>query len=330
VKRGLLVRQKIYNQNPVGTGGHALNLARPPLNDLNIRKALQYLYPNKRIIETLYYNEYEPLNSYWQYGDYQNTDNKLLEFDPFKAVELIEAAGWTEKNGDGYRIKDGVELSITLQYASALSERALTIYQEELKDAGIRLELQLLTPATRWKNLQEKEYQVSSSNWGAMVYPNPRSSWHSDLATQKNNNNVTGFANEEVDALIAAYDIEYDGDKRADLVRQMDAIIYNHHPYVLQHYKPAIRIVFWNKYALPKWGAPRFGDDYDVLLFMWSDAAKTKEMEAANSDDTKTMDPGNGHNRFWQAWLKDQKAASASTESAPEPSEPANDPADQP
>ena len=80
---------------------------------------------------------------------------EVYEYEELTAVELLEQAGWTEQNSDGYRVKDGEELGFALTYRSPLSERWLTVYQEACKKAGIRLELQLLTNTSHWKNVRE-------------------------------------------------------------------------------------------------------------------------------------------------------------------------------
>ena len=237
----------------------AINTQRPPLDDVRIRKAMQLLYDRRTMIKKLYYDEYEPLASYYQNSPGQNPANQVYEYDEFGAVELLEQAGYTEINDEGYRLKGGKELTFTVSYRTPLSERNLTVFQEACKKAGIRIELELLTSAQGWKNMREKEFDLSSTNWGATIFPTPKSSWHSRLATQKDNNNVTSFANERVDELIDAYDKEHDFEKRSEIVQEIDSILYNDHPYVLGWFKPAQRVVYWNKYGTPEpWGSSRY------------------------------------------------------------------------
>ncbi len=301
VQRGLLVPRKFYNDAPAGFAGLAINMKREPLNDVRVRKALQLLKDRKTLIEKLYFNEYEPLDTYFP-GPNANPGNELLEYDPFAAVELLEEAGWTEIGDNGFRVKDGVELKIGLQYRSQLSERGLTVYQEACKQAGINLDLQLLTPAAAWKNVREKEYELSSMAWGAIVFPNPEGMWHSRFADQKDNNNIAAFANAEVDALIDQYNREYDAAARTRIMHRIDEIVYNQHPYVLEHYLPPQRVVFWNKFGMPEWGVPRFLDDSEMFQVWWVDPEKEKALEAAKADSTQTMDASPMHHRFWEQW----------------------------
>ena len=302
VKRGLLVPKKFYNDLPVGLSGIAINQSRKPLDDVRVRKALQHLYDRETMIEKLFYDEYEPLTSYWQGGMYENPANELIPYDEVAAVELLEAAGWTEVNADGYRVKNGKVLEFDLMYRSSTSERSLTVFQEACKRAGIKIDLQLLTPAAGWKNLTEMQYDLADTAWGAIIYPNPESSWHSSLADQTGNNNVTGFKNARVDELSAQYNVEHDPEKRAALVREIDGIVYNEHPYVLGWYNPAVRVVYWNKIGMPEFGIHRFSDYDEAFLAWWIDPAKEQQLAAARKDPSMKLEAGAPDHHFWKAW----------------------------
>lgn len=302
VKRGLLVPCKYYTDAPVGTSGIAINTQRAPLDDVRMREVLQLLYNRPVFIEKLYFNEYEPLTSYYQGGTYQNPNNKLYEYDPFRAVELLEEMGWTEIDSDGYRIKDGKRLGFKLTYASKFSESSLTIYQEDCKAAGIKIDLSLETPATRWKNMRSKKFDLTSTAWGALTFPNPETSFLSDYAKQVDNNNVTSFADPRVDELCHEYDAEYDVKRRVEIIREIDGIIYQAKPYVLGWYNPAQRLLYWNKFSQPEWGGTKTAD-YDALPFTWwVDPEKEAQLKAAMADPAATMPLSPRENRFWKIW----------------------------
>ncbi|MEN0064055.1 MAG: ABC transporter substrate-binding protein [Myxococcota bacterium] len=326
VKRGLLYPAKFYTNSPVGTNGYALNMRREPLDDVRIRKALQYVYDRETMIEKLFFNEYEPLTSYWQYGPYQNANNEEIPFDDFKAVELLEEAGWTEKNDEGYRVKDGNVLQFEVVYGSALTERPLTQWQESAKKAGIKLDLKLLTPPSLWKTLREKQYDIANIPWGAIIFPNPDTSWLGALADQTDNNNVTSLKDDEVDRLINAYNAERDQKKREALIRELDALIYAMHPYVLSWYNPAQRVMMTNRFGFPEpWGSARFSrstGDANLTHYWWIDPAKDEAFQKAKADDSIQLETPATHWRFWAEWSKAQNAKSAAEEPAPaEPTE---------
>ncbi|MCA9000429.1 MAG: ABC transporter substrate-binding protein [Planctomycetes bacterium] len=302
IKRGLIQKRKFYNDAPVGTSGFALNVTRAPLDDLNVRKALALLRNRPLMIDKLFFNEYEPLDSYWQFGDYRNPNNGMTPYDPFEAVELLKASGWTELDSEGYRTKDGKRLEFELCYRSVISEPSLTIYQEDCKKAGIQIKLKLLDPAAFWKNVRQREYSIASMAWGALVFPNPETSWSGELAKVVDNNNITAFSDARVDELLGEYDREYDPSKRSAIIREMDGIIFAAHPYVLDWYGPSQRVIYQNKFKMPKWGTGRTADRDSLMYSWWIDPDMEAQLEKARTDTSITLKTEPEANRFWQAW----------------------------
>ncbi|HPF14786.1 MAG TPA: ABC transporter substrate-binding protein, partial [Planctomycetota bacterium] len=304
IKRGLLQKRKFFNDAPVGTSGLALNTTRPPLDDVRVRKALSLLRDRKTLINKLMFNEYEPLDSYWQYGDYRNPNNGMTPYDPVAAVKLLEEAGWTQIDNDGIRMKDGQRLVLEVSYRSPLSEPSLTIYQEDCRQAGIDIELQLLDSATAWKNLRQREYMIASTAWGALVFPNPETSWKGSLAKIPDNNNVTAFSDPRVDELLGEYDREYSPAKRSAIIREIDGIVFAQYPYVLDWYGPSQRVVYQNKFRQPTWGVWRTTDAEEMMYSWWIDPQMEKDLEEARKDPNKTLETLPVNQRFWELWNK--------------------------
>ncbi|MCA9631849.1 MAG: hypothetical protein KC766_29550, partial [Myxococcales bacterium] len=302
IKRGLIQKRKFFNDAPIGTSGVAINTTRPPLDQLDMRKALQLLLNRPRLIDKLFFNEYMELTSYWQGGTYMNPKNELFPYDPFEAVELLKKLGWTELDPQGYRVKDGKRLKFELSYSSQLSEPSLTIYQEDCKKAGIELELKLIDAATRWQAMRQREYDLTSTAWGALVFPNPETSWGGRLAEMVDNNNVTAFSNPRVDELLKQYDVEYDVKRRIEIIREIDGIIYAECPYVLEWYGPSQRVIYWNKFKQPEWGVWRTKDRSDMMYCWWIDAEQEQRLEAARKDKSMTLPTEPILHRFWPRW----------------------------
>jgi microcin C transport system substrate-binding protein len=302
VKRGLLVMRKVYNDAPLGMSGLAINMKKSPLDDVRIRKALQMLSNRRSMIKNLFFNEYEPHCHYEGGGVWANPDNKVVEYDPVGAVELLEEAGWKDVNQELYRVKDGKVLKFEVIYSSPLSERFLTVYQEDCKKAGIQLELKRLTPASAWKQVTQKEFELADMGWGGLSIPNPETSWKSELADQTGNNNITGFKNARLDALLKEYDLAYDPKKRIDIIREIDGIVYREFPYVQAWFNPSQRFVYWNKFGAPPWGGGKISDADELAYGLWVDPVKEKQLEEARKDPSKTMPVEEEKNRFWQAW----------------------------
>ncbi len=302
LKRGLIQKQKFYNDAPIGTSGEALNTTRPPLDDVRMRKALAYLYNRELFIDELFFNEYGALQSYWQGGTYQNMENEPIHYDPFAAVELLEEMGWKERDGEGFLVKDGERLSFELIYRSKGSERHLTQFQSDCRQAGIELNLKLIDPATHWQNMRQRKYDIASAAWGALVFPNPETSFHGKMAATVDNNNVTAFSDPRVDELCDEYDVEMDVQRRAEIIRKIDGIVYAAHPYALGWFSPCQRVMYWNKFSQPNFGVWRTNDREDMMYSWWIDPAKKAALEAAMADPSKTLETQPIQHKFWPRW----------------------------
>ncbi|MEO0601791.1 MAG: ABC transporter substrate-binding protein, partial [Myxococcota bacterium] len=271
-----------------------------------------HIFDRDAMIEKLFFDEYVPMTSFWQYGAYANPDNPPMPYDEFKAVELLEEAGWTEINGEGYRERDGKVLQFEVLYASAFSEPPLTKWQESAKRAGIKLDLKLLTPPALWKQLREKQYDICSVAWGALLFPNPSTAWGGQYAEKVDTNNVTSINDPQIDALIAKYDQERDQKKREAIIRQLDARAYELQPYVLAWYLPSQRVLVSNKLGFPEpWGTGRFGKrvgDNHITDYWWVDPDKAKAYDAAKADESLTMEKRKIDWRFWEQWSVAQLA----------------------
>ena len=194
-------------------------------------------------------------------------------------------------------------------YYSKDSERYLTIYQEDLRKVGITLNLRLVTGETFFKLLMQRKFDTAEMAWGALIFPNPETSFSSALADVENNNNITGFKNKRVDELLPTYDVEFDQKKRVEIIREIDGILANEHHYVLKWDGPYQRIAFWNKFGHPQGYLSRVGDYNDMVWLWWNDPEKTAQLSRAMSDPSVKMPVEPVENRYWQEFAKKQGAA---------------------
>jgi ABC-type transport system substrate-binding protein len=63
--RNWIVRQKVYNYEPTGFQGFAMNQRRPPFNDKRVRQAMALLLNRERMNSALMYNQYALSRSYY-------------------------------------------------------------------------------------------------------------------------------------------------------------------------------------------------------------------------------------------------------------------------
>jgi microcin C transport system substrate-binding protein len=316
VKRGLVQKRKIFNSQPWGYTGFAFNTRRAPFDDIRVRKALTVLVNRPLMIEKLAFNEYVPNNSYSPASIYENPDNPKNLYDPQAAVKLLAEAGWKDRDSQGRLVNKGQPLTVEMIYDTKTFEKYLTVYQEDLRNVGITLNLRFVTPETAFKlEHGDRQFQMILTSWGGLLFPNPETSFHSSLADQKNNNNITGFKNTRVDELCKKYDVSFDAQERINIIREIDGIVANDYQYALLWTGPFTRVLYWNKFGAPKGYWSRTGDysgaagGAGLLQMWWADSTKAAELDAALKDPAKKMEVGGVEDRYWIEFDQKQRAS---------------------
>jgi len=307
VERGLIQKAKVYTNSPVGTRGLAFNTRKAPWDDVRVRRALTHFLNRKLFIEKILFNEPVPLNSYYM-GFYENQNNPKNEYDPQLALKLLSEAGWNSRDAQGQLVRNGQPLTAEVIYANRANEQWLTIYQEELRKAGIRLNLRFLTPETLFQLTSEHKFDLAGLGWTGLTFPNPETSFSSKLADQKDTNNITGVKNARIDQILDLYDIEFDQAKRGALIRELDGILANEHHYILTWEEPFQRMAFWNKFGHPESYLTRLGDSREPPTLWWIDPQKDQQLKRALSDPSMKFEVKPAEKRYWLDYAKSHPA----------------------
>jgi microcin C transport system substrate-binding protein len=309
VQRGIVQKRKIFNNNPQGTPLFAMNTRKPPFDDIRVRKAMALLLNRRQIIDKIMFSEDLPLNSNYPASVYENPNNPKNEYDPQEALKLLAAAGWNNRDNQGRLVKNGVPLEIEMLYENKIVEPELTVYQEDLRKVGINLNLRLVTFETLFKIVSDRQFQMVDMNWGALLFPNPETSYSSALADQNDNNNITGFKNTRVDQLCAAYDKMFDQQQRIAAIREIDGIVANDYQNVLLWYAPYIRLAYWNKFGAPPGYLSRIGDQYMAYQLWWVDPDKDAKMQEALGNSSVKLEVGPSEDHYWDNYGKTQQSS---------------------
>ena len=286
VQKGWILKRKIFTRAPQGFSGLVFNMRKPPFNDRNVRKAFAYLYNRDKLIDKLFFNEYGFIDSYYPGSDWGNPDNPKIRYNPRMAKSLLARAGWKSRNKDGWLEKNGRIFEVTLEYGDPGATRINKVVQEDFAKAGIKLNLKLMDRNTLMKKVGERNFTVYSQAWGALLFPNPVSSWSGELADKNDNNNLPGFKNAEVDALCKEYDLAFNIKDQKRIIRKIDGIIFRAHPYALGWNASFSRILYANRFGHPEKYFSRIGDYRDMISLWWADPVKERALAEAVKNGT--------------------------------------------
>ena len=195
------------------------NTKKPPFDDVRVRQAANHAVDRQLIIDRILNGLAVPLATLISPDSYgYNPDLAPYAYDVGKAKALLAEAGHP----------DGID--VTLDVDNAFKEQAEAV-AALLGRAGIRTTVQLWerTALTEmWKNPEQHDRQMNFRSWGDGAL-DPVGIFVPVLKT-KDRGNVSGYSNAEVDRLLTAADNELDVEKRAEMYRQAQAIIYEEAP----------------------------------------------------------------------------------------------------
>lgn len=257
-KNGWIRKFWFYNETPQPAIGLFINLSLPLFADKRIREAMAYALNIDKMNQQLLRGDYDRLpNFHSGYGDYTNPHVVPKPFDLDKANALLDAAGWDNVGDDGIRQKNGTALSFKVSYSQAIHTPRLALLKEEMKKAGIDMQLQLLTGASAYRHVMEKKHQVAWMGWGAGSRPAYRQHFHSDNANKPQTNNITNTADPEMDKLIDAYRQATQKSERVRLAHQLQEKIAQTGAYIPTYMVPYTREAAWAYIRLPDDIAPK-------------------------------------------------------------------------
>ncbi len=183
------------------------NTARPPLNDVNVRRALAYAIDSKTLIRDTAYGTATQGNAdltpfSWAY----DTSLPPTPYNPAKANTLLDAAGW-HMGPDGIREKSGTQLVLQLVYGqgSAGAQNLVVETQQMLRRVGVGVQLRsyaydvLYESAENGGILNSGKYDMTLYAWISGADPDDSSTW-SCSQIPPNGNNVSRFCEPQMDA----------------------------------------------------------------------------------------------------------------------------------
>jgi len=207
----------------VNTAVLAINNAT--VTDTDLRRAICYAIDRDVLLNNVYAGMGRPqttlaLPEGWAY----NPDVPGFHYDPERANEILDAAGYIDTDGDGIREKDGVPLNLDFQ-ARGDGEWLLAtqVMQQFLGDVGIGTTITASDRDTYYANIRTGAYDLGW--WLSNAQPEPpivEYVFHSEDYW-----NVVQFHRPEVDELVTLGRSTPDQEVRAEGYRELQQIFFD-------------------------------------------------------------------------------------------------------
>src|SRR5262249_54836690 len=128
---------------PGAPGMNVLNVTKPPLDDVNVRRAIAYATDRVSIVDNLFKGVYVPAYGPLKkatFGYDADVEDKY-PFDLIKATATLEEAGWKARRA-GMRMKDGKHLeTVFVVQTNDQWDEVAQMWQAQLRDVGIDMKI---------------------------------------------------------------------------------------------------------------------------------------------------------------------------------------------
>lgn len=183
---------------------------------------------NKVLLKGTFLPGKAPIPPSLDYGFDQLKDPNA--YNPENAKKLLAEAGWKDTDGDGILDKDGKPLSFEIVVYNSRAELPLyaEAVQSDMKKLGIDVKINTvdynLVDSMGIKG--EYDLMISNNTTASTGDPEIFLNWYWRTNINGNNTqNGSGYSNPKLDALFASLAIEFNKDKRRDLIIQAQQIM---------------------------------------------------------------------------------------------------------
>ncbi|SFB34749.1 peptide/nickel transport system substrate-binding protein [Acetitomaculum ruminis DSM 5522] len=195
------------------------NMDNENLSDAKVRKALNMLIDKESYGSVVMNGNGEPATGMFPENTEFGKDLKATEFDVDGAKKLLEEAGYSDSDNDGFLDKDGKKLSFRIVTYSSRAELPLIAdaMQSQFKEVGIDSDIKITDDIST--ALKAGDYDICPYSFTTLPTGDPGSLLNSVFA-KDGSNNFAKYNNETVNGLIEQINNEFDADKRNELVRE--------------------------------------------------------------------------------------------------------------
>jgi peptide/nickel transport system substrate-binding protein len=253
------------------------NNDRPFFKDKRVRQAMTMLVDRQKLIDTIRLGNgtigISPLDPR---SPNFNPNIKPLPYDPKRAAELLDEAGWTDHDGDGIRDKGGVKFKFEFlgSTGSTIFKQLSPVLTEEFRKAGIEMTDRIVELALMTETLKEHRFDATVLGFSYDLVQDQYQVWHS--SSTSGGSNYVNFKNAEADHLLEQARLEFNDEKRKNLYWRWQEIFQDEQPVTFLYYQqePA---AYSKRFQNVQWVPLRPGYD---LNSWWVPASQQKYKNA--------------------------------------------------
>ncbi len=209
------------------------NTKSPILADFRVRRALTMLIDRPRLVREVHHDLARVVaGPFWRPAGLGDPKLKPWPYDPVEARNLLDMAGWRDRDGDKVRDKDGHPLRIVLlaPVRAPLLQDELKIVSAEFKKSGV----DLVYVPTDWpmmlRMLRRGRFLAAALHWTGRPAEDLSPLFHST-----GRHNYGRIANLALDQLLSRLRLSRNPARRAEYSAKIERILHAYEPITILH-----------------------------------------------------------------------------------------------
>lgn len=241
----------------------------PALRDAKFRVAMNYAVDLQKAVDLIMMGSTTPGTTIIPPNYYSDPDwhweppaDVKYTFDPEKAKQLLDEAGYPDSDGDGVREYKGepIKLRLVARSESSEEQQMAKLFAGWFKDVGVPVELSVMDSSTLSDTILNYEGDVLTPDydmflWGWYLDYDPGSMLSYFTESQIGNWSDCYWTDPEYEDLYKKQSVELDPNTRKEYIDRMQQILYEQSPYIVTDYRPdfeAYNTAKWEGYiAIP-------------------------------------------------------------------------------
>lgn len=198
-----------------------INVARPPFDDVRVRRAFALAINRSSIAEHVYLHTAVPAQRIVPTGMPGYPQDNDFAYDPDAARALLDEAGYP--NGTGF------PETIFSQEAGGSVNAAEALQAQWQSELNVRVEINISESRVHWDKLNRKDFTLALGGWTADY---PDATTYLDLWRIGSGYNFTNWEDARYDQALAAAAAELDADARLARLRAAEGFLMEHMPII--------------------------------------------------------------------------------------------------
>jgi peptide/nickel transport system substrate-binding protein len=210
----------------------------PATTDPAFREAVEYAIDRDTLVDRVKLGYATPGATVIMQPKWHTDPNDLITFDPEKAKQILEDAGYVDKDGDGIRelpnSSDPLKLRFIVRTENPETITAGDFITEWLRDVGIDTDVQAINDSKLTDVWYSNDYDMYIWGWG--VEPDPNFQLSTYTTSQCGVWSDTCYSNPQYDELFKDQQRAKTVDERQQVVSQMQQTLYDDRPEIVLWY----------------------------------------------------------------------------------------------